>query len=46
MNIAMAIGQAAGTMAAVSIKDDCSVSQLDYAHVKASLEAQGCTLVD
>ena len=46
MNIAMAIGQAAGTMAAVSIKDQCCVSKLNYAHVKESLEAQGCNLVD
>ena len=46
MNIAMAIGQAAGTMAAVSIKDNSKVSELEYAHVKASLEAQGCNLVD
>ena len=46
MNIAMAIGQAAGTMAAVSVKDDCGVSELDYSHVKAALEAQGCELVD
>ena len=46
MNIVMAIGQAAGTMAAVSVKDDCGVSELDYSHVKAALEAQGCELVD
>lgn len=46
MNIAMAVGQAAGTMAAVSVKDECAVSELDYARVRASLEAQGCTLVD
>lgn len=45
MNIVMAIGQAAGTMASVSIKDDCSISKLDYAHVKESLETQGCCLV-
>ena len=46
MNIAMAIGQASGTMAAVSIQKDCRVSQLAYADVKASLEKQGCKLVD
>lgn len=46
MNIAMAIGQAAATMAAVSIREDCGVSTLDYAPVKASLEAQGCVLTD
>jgi hypothetical protein len=46
MNIAMAIGQAAGTMAAVSIRAGCAVSALEYAPVKAALEAQGCVLVD
>ena len=46
MNIAMPIGQAAGTMAAVSIREDCSVSAVPYAKVKACLEAQGCVLVD
>jgi hypothetical protein len=46
MNIAMAIGQAAGTMAAVSIREGCAVSALEYAPVKAALEAQGCVLVD
>lgn len=46
MNIAMAIGQAAGVMAAVSLQDDCRVSALEYSHVKAALEAQGCNLTD
>ena len=46
MNIAMSIGQAAGTMAAVSIREGCAVSALEYAPVKAALEAQGCVLVD
>jgi len=46
MNIAMPIGQAAGVMAAVSILDDVPVSQIDYAHVKAALEKQGCRLTD
>jgi hypothetical protein len=46
MNIAMPIGQAAGVMAAVSIRDNVPVSKLEYAHVKAALEAQGCQLTD
>lgn len=46
MNIAMAIGQAAGTMAAVSIQEGCSISQLKYVPVKTALEAQGCSLSD
>ena len=46
MNIAMAIGQAAATMAAASIRADCPVSALDYAQVKAALEAQGCVLAE
>ena len=46
MNIAMAIGQAAGTMAAVSIKSNVPVSQLDYRSVQKALEAQGCVLFD
>ena len=46
MNIAMAIGQAAGAMAAVSIREGCAVSALEYASVKAVLEAQGCVLFD
>ena len=46
MNIAMAVGQAAGTMAAVSLRDGVTVSALDYAHVRAALQAQGCVLSD
>lgn len=46
MNIVMAIGQAAGTMAAVSIQRDVPSSAVDYASVRAALEAQGCTLTD
>lgn len=46
MNIAMAIGQAAGVMAAVSIQTDTPSSAVAYAPVKAALEAQGCTLTD
>lgn len=46
MNIAMAIGQAAGTMAAVSLKENSPISKLNYLPVKAALEAQGCVLVD
>lgn len=46
MNIAMAIGQAAGTMAAVSIKNNQPISELEYEPVRASLEAQGCRLFD
>ncbi len=44
MNIAMAIGQASGTMAAVSILKNCRISELQYADVRASLEKQGCNL--
>ena len=46
MNIAMAIGQAAGTMAAVSVQRDQPVSALDYAPVREALTAQGCVLSD
>lgn len=46
MNIAMAIGQAAGVMAAVSIRTGTPASAVAYAPVKAALEAQGCTLAD
>ncbi len=46
MNIVMAIGQAAGTMAAVSVQDDCDISELKYHHVKNALIAQGCRLFD
>jgi Pyruvate/2-oxoglutarate dehydrogenase complex, dihydrolipoamide dehydrogenase (E3) component, and related enzymes len=46
MNIMMAVGQAAGTMAAVSVKTAIPVSELPYEAVKTALEAQGCTLTD
>lgn len=46
MNIAMAIGQAAGTMAAVSIRQNQPISQLNYAPVRRALEEQGCRLFD
>ena len=46
MNIAMAIGQASGVMAAVSIRDAVPVSRLEYLHVKAALELQGCQLTN
>lgn len=46
MNIAMAIGQAAGTMAAVSVRENENISNLNYAKVRASLLEQGCTLED
>ena len=44
MNIAMAIGQASGTMAAVSVRNGCRVSELDHRAVQRSLEEQGCVL--
>lgn len=44
MNIAMAIGQAAGTMAAVSVQAGTPISALAYADVKKALLAQGCRL--
>ena len=46
MNIAMAVGQAAGTMAAVSVRDGVTVSELGYAPVRDALIAQGCVLSD
>lgn len=46
MNIAMAIGQAAGTMAAVSVQDNSPVSGLKASAVQARLRAQGCRLTD
>ncbi|MBR5502266.1 MAG: FAD-dependent oxidoreductase, partial [Oscillospiraceae bacterium] len=46
MNIAMAIGQASGTMAAVSVLNNQKISELEYSDVKSSLEKQGCNLVD
>lgn len=46
MNIAMAIGQAAGTMAAVSVQDNSPVSELKASAVQAKLRAQGCRLTD
>lgn len=46
MNIAMAIGQAAGTMAAVSIRRGQCVSCLDPTAVQVALAAQGCILKD
>lgn len=44
MNIAMAVGQAAGVMAAVSIRTGAPASMVDYAPVRAALEEQGCVL--
>ncbi|MDR0426668.1 MAG: FAD-dependent oxidoreductase [Clostridiales bacterium] len=44
MNIVMAMGQAAGVMAAVSNQTETPVSELDYADVKRALLRQGCTL--
>lgn len=41
MNIAMAVGQAAGTMAAVSVKTGKAVSEVSYAAVRAALVGQG-----
>ena len=46
INIVMAIGQAAGTMAAVSLRSGVPVSRLDFRPVQRSLEAQGCVLFD
>ncbi|MFR1358686.1 MAG: FAD-dependent oxidoreductase [Ruthenibacterium lactatiformans] len=46
MNIAIAIGQAAGTMAAISVQSETPVSMLDAAVVQTSLRAQGCCLTD
>lgn len=44
MNIAMAIGQAAATMAAESIRSGCRVAELDARRVQESLAEQGCIL--
>ena len=46
MNIAMAIGQAAGTMAAVSVQGSIPVSELKADTVQAKLLEQGCRLTD
>ena len=46
INIAMAIGQAAGTMAAVSIQRNEKIGKLDYAAVRQMLLKQGCVLED
>lgn len=46
MNIAMAIGQAAGTMAAVSVQGSIPVSELKADTVQAKLLEQGCRITD
>lgn len=46
MNIAMAIGQAAGTMAAVSVQSNTPVSDLKATAVQAKLREQGCRITD
>lgn len=46
MNIAMAVGQAAGVMAAASLRDSVPVSRLNAASVQALLRGQGCVLTD
>lgn len=46
MNIAMAIGQAAGTMAAVSVQGNIPVSELKADTVQAKLLEQGCRMTD
>ena len=46
MNIAMAIGQAAGTMAAVSVQGNIPVSELKADTVQAKLLEQGCRIID
>ena len=46
MSIAMAIGQAAGTMAAVSVQGNPPVSELEAAAVQAKLREQGCRITD
>ena len=46
INIVMAVGQAAGTMAAVSVRENIPVSALPYPPVRKALEAQGCVLTD
>ncbi|MCI6374720.1 MAG: FAD-dependent oxidoreductase [Clostridiales bacterium] len=46
MNIAMAIGQAAGTMAAVSVQGNIPVSELEAAAVQSKLREQGCRITD
>lgn len=46
MNIAMAIGQAAGTMAAVSVLGNIPVSELKADAVQAKLREQGCRITD
>lgn len=46
MNIAMAIGQAAGTMAAVSVQGNIPVSELKADAVQAKLREQGCHITD
>lgn len=46
MNIAMAVGQAAGVMAAASLRDNVPVSRLNAASVQALLRGQGCVLTD
>lgn len=46
MNIAMAIGQAAGTLAAASLREGVPVSQTNAAFVQTLLREQGCVLED
>lgn len=44
MNIAMAIGQAAGVMAVTALETNTPVSNVDYREVQKRLEALGCDL--
>ena len=46
MNIAMAVGQAAGVMVAASLRDGVPVSRLNAASVQTLLRGQGCVLAD
>ncbi len=46
MNITMAIGQAAGMMAASSIEQNVPVAEIDVKDVQKRLEATGCTLFE
>lgn len=44
MNIAMAVGQAAGCMASEAAEQKCKVSELSAEAVRRRLTDQGCTL--
>ena len=46
MNIVMAIGQAAGLLAASSVQTDCPVPEVPASYVQEQLTASGCQLFD